>query len=54
MPTYDYRCEKCRKRFKRTETIAEHGKAKPACPKCGSKKVAWVPGRIMAVTSKKS
>src|SRR6476620_12740899 len=24
MPTYQYRCEKCGKKFERTETIAEH------------------------------
>jgi putative FmdB family regulatory protein len=24
MPTYQYRCEKCGKRFERTETISEH------------------------------
>ena len=54
MPTYDYRCEKCRKRFVRTESITEHEAAKPSCPKCGSKKVSRVPGRFFAVTGKKS
>jgi putative FmdB family regulatory protein len=38
MPSYQYRCDKCGKRFKRTETISEHEGAKPQCPKCGSKK----------------
>jgi len=54
MPTYEYRCEKCRARFTRTESISEHGKAKLRCPKCGSKKVSQAPGRFFAVTSKKS
>jgi len=45
MPTYQYRCEKCGKRFERTETISEHEAVKPQCPKCGSKKVTFVPGR---------
>ena len=36
MPTYQYRCEECGKAFERTETISEHEKAKPQCPKCGS------------------
>jgi putative FmdB family regulatory protein len=54
MPTYQYRCEKCRKRFERTETISEHETAKPKCPKCGSKNVSFVPGRFYVMTSKKS
>jgi len=51
MPTYQYHCEKCRRRFERTETIAEHEAVKPKCPKCGSK---IVPGNVYVVTSKKS
>ena len=54
MPTYQYRCEKCGKAFERTETISEHEVAKPQCPKCGSKKVSVVLGRVYVVTSKKS
>jgi putative FmdB family regulatory protein len=54
MPTYQYRCEKCGKRFERNETISEHEAVKPQCPKCGSKKVTFVPGRFFVVTSKKS
>ncbi len=36
MPTYQYRCEKCGKKFERTETISEHEALKVKCPKCGS------------------
>jgi len=54
MPTYQYRCEKCLKKFERTETISEHEAKKPTCPKCGSKKVSFVPGNVYVVTSKKS
>jgi putative FmdB family regulatory protein len=54
MPTYSYRCEKCGKKFERTETISEHEATKPTCPKCGSKKVCFVPGNVYVVTSKKS
>ena len=54
MPTYQYRCEKCRKKFERAETISEHEAKKPTCPKCGSKKVSFVPGNVYVVTSKKS
>jgi putative FmdB family regulatory protein len=54
MPTYQYRCEKCGKKFERSETISEHETSKASCPKCGSKKVSQVPGNVFVVTSKKS
>jgi putative FmdB family regulatory protein len=54
MPTYQYRCEKCGKKFERTETISEHEAIKSKCPKCGSTKVSFVPGNVYVVTSKKS
>jgi putative FmdB family regulatory protein len=54
MPTYAYRCEQCGDTFERTETISEHGTAKPSCPKCGSDKVASVPTPFVAMTAKKS
>ena len=47
-------CENCGKTFERTETISEHEALKPPCPKCGSKKVSFVPGRVYVVTTKKS
>jgi putative FmdB family regulatory protein len=54
MPTYAYRCEQCGETFERTETISEHLKAKPPCPKCGSDKVVSVPTPFTARTGKKS
>lgn len=54
MPTYTYYCEKCRKSFTRIETISAHGGRKPACPKCGSRKVTQRFGTFFAKTSKKS
>jgi putative FmdB family regulatory protein len=54
VPTYQYCCAKCEKTFERTETISEREVAKLQCPKCGSKKVSAVPGRVYVVTSKKS
>ena len=53
MPTYQYRCEKCGKKFEHIETISEHEATRPKCPKCGSKKVSFVPGNVYVVTSKK-
>lgn len=54
MPTYTYRCDKCGKKFEHSATISEHETSKPKCPKCGSKKVSYVPGNVFVVTSKKS
>ena len=54
MPTYQYRCEKCGKKFERNETISEHEAVKLKCAKCGSQKVSFVPGNVYVVTSKKS
>jgi putative FmdB family regulatory protein len=54
VPTYQYRCEKCGKSFERIESMVEHENAKAKCPKCNSKNVTQVPGRIHVVTSKKS
>jgi putative FmdB family regulatory protein len=54
MPTYQFRCERCGKKFERTETISERESGKSKSPKCGSKKVTVVPGRVYVVTSKKS
>jgi putative FmdB family regulatory protein len=54
VPTYQYRCRECGKLFERSETITEHEAAKVRYPKCNSKKVTQVPGRVHVLTSKKS
>ena len=54
MPTYEYRCEKCRKRFSCVETISQHGKKRLKCPKCGSVKVMQVFSSFFAKTTRKS
>ena len=54
MPSYSYRCEKCGKAFTRVESVTAHGSRKPACPKCGSKRVTQVFGTFFAKTSRKS
>lgn len=54
MPTYDYRCEKCKKRFSVVQSITEHGKKKMACPKCKSRKVVQLLAAFSAQTSRKS
>ncbi len=54
MPTYEYRCEKCRKKFTLTMGIKEHDSKKTKCPKCGSAKVTQLITSFFAQTSKKS
>jgi putative FmdB family regulatory protein len=54
MPSYDYYCKECKKTFNVIMTLAEWEKARPACPKCRSKKVEQKPAAFFAVTSKKS
>ena len=54
MPTYDYRCEKCGKRYSIVQRISEHTGRGPACPKCGSRRVRQELGPFYAKTVKKS
>jgi putative FmdB family regulatory protein len=54
MPTYDYRCEKCGKRYAVVQRISEHGGRAPACPKCRSRRVRQELGSFYAKTAKKS
>jgi putative FmdB family regulatory protein len=54
MPTYAYRCGECGETFERVASLSQHEAEKPACPKCGSERVHWVPARFVAMTGKKS
>lgn len=54
MPTYDYQCQECRRRFSVKHSIAEHGKTKVDCPKCKSRKVKQQVSLFIAKTSRKS
>ena len=49
MPRYGYACEKCKKDFEVTLTVAERTKAKLKCPSCRSTKVT---PRLMVFTAK--
>lgn len=44
MPSYDYRCNSCKKRVLLTyKTYAEFDRASPACPYCGSTSLTrWI------------
>ncbi len=54
MPIYEYRCTKCRKRFSYEQSISEHGKRRPACPKCKSRAVESMFSTFFAKTGRKS
>ena len=57
MPTYEFQCEKCRKRFEITYSIMEYerqAKKKIKCPKCASTRVVRRISTFEVKTSKKS
>jgi putative FmdB family regulatory protein len=54
MPTYDYMCKKCGKKFNLVMSIGEHDKRRVRCPKCSSQQVGHLVEPFFAVTSKKS
>ncbi len=54
MPTYEFECRKCGEHFSVREHISDHGKSKPACPKCKSSNVERVLSGFYARTPRKS
>ena len=54
MPTYEYRCKECKKKFELVLTIVQHDKKRVTCPKCKSRKVERQFSNFLAVTSSKS
>jgi len=54
MPTYEYECQNCRKKFSITSSISEHSRTKASCPKCKSRKVKRVISTFITKTSRKS
>lgn len=54
MATYDYVCDKCRKRFTVVQTMSAHSGRAPACPKCKSRGTRQVLSAFFAKTTKKS
>jgi putative FmdB family regulatory protein len=54
MPTYDFRCDKCKKKFTLIMAISEYEKTKIRCPKCKSTRVKQQITPFQVVTSKKS
>jgi putative FmdB family regulatory protein len=54
MPSYEFVCKECKKKFTTIMTVAEHEKSRPACPNCKSRKVEQRFASFFAVTGKKS
>ena len=54
MPTYEYRCDSCGHQFTVIESIGEHGKNPPRCPKCQGDKVEQAFSSVYVKTSRKS
>jgi putative FmdB family regulatory protein len=54
MPTYDFKCEKCNKKFTLIISLSEYEKKKFRCPKCKSTRVKQQITSFQTVTSKKS
>ena len=54
MPTYDYHCDACHKSFTVVLSLKQHDARKPACPKCGSRRVRQKVSSFVAITSRKA
>lgn len=54
MPTYEYRCAACGKKFRVAMTFSEHDKGAVACPACKSRKVVQQFSTVFTKTSRKS
>lgn len=54
MPTYDYVCLNCRKRFDVFMSYAEYGKRLVICPRCQSTNVRRRIGRVRLLRSEES
>jgi len=51
MPTYDFKCEDCRKPLRLFFSYADYGKVSPICNHCGSENVKRRIGRVMVAKS---
>jgi putative FmdB family regulatory protein len=54
VPTYEYVCDKCRKRFTVAEPMSRHSSRAPACPGCKSRNTRQVLSAFYAKTVRKS
>lgn len=54
MPSYEYKCINCNKKFTAILSIREHDAGNVKCPKCGKRKVEQLITAFQAKTSRKS
>lgn len=54
MPTYEFRCEDCRRAFTLVMSMAERDKGKIRCPACRKRNVKQQMTTFQTKTSKKS
>ena len=54
MPTYEYECKGCNKKFTVILSISEHETTKVSCPKCKGKRVKQSLSTFTTKTSRKS
>jgi putative FmdB family regulatory protein len=54
MPTYDFKCEKCSKKFSLLISVSDYDKKGFRCPKCKSTKVRQQITSFQVNTTKKS
>jgi len=54
MPTYEYVCGDCGKKFSVTMTFSEHDTRRIVCPACKGRKVAQRFSAVFTKTSRKS
>ena len=54
MPSYEYECADCGKRFTVVERMSQHGDKAPRCPACKSAHTRQVTSTFFAKTVRKS
>lgn len=54
MPTYEYVCSGCGKKFSVTLTFSDHDKGRIVCPACQGRKVVQQFSTVFTKTSRKS
>jgi putative FmdB family regulatory protein len=54
MPTYDFRCGECKKKYTLTMSISVRDRRRVKCPKCGSGKAEPVFSSFFAKTTRKA
>jgi putative FmdB family regulatory protein len=54
VPTYSFKCRKCKRRFEEVLTFKEYDQGKRKCPKCKSGDVEQLLDLCFAKTTRKS